>query len=805
MTALAMIGATICLLSVAIAASGAPAGEKFGGGMFALLIVGVPLVAGLYALGTATGTRFGVGLLALSCACALAGLAGTSTSLPYTIGRLSGWLALTVVYWLLLSFPDGRLDGRLERGLAAGVMLVVGIGFLGIAPFIESFPQHTPWASCDADCPANAAFLLDHEPGMMRSVVVPVRGWLLDALLLGVGVSMFLRWRAASPVRRRMLWPVVLVGTAAVASHVVFGVLRSQGATADLVESLGAVAAVCVVAVSATFLFALVGRRLLLAEILMRLNGTARCRTAMRETLADALEDPEIEVLSRAEPSGPWVNDAGHELSAPPAPAPGRRVTVVGGEADGPALALVHDAALRDDEELVEAVGSLLLARWSNEQIAADLDRARADLTDSRQRIADAAEAERARIGRDLHDGVQQRLIALGIRLALAEKTLHEDPVAGARAVRGFTAEVDSALEELRSYASGTFPRVLHEQGLEGALRALARDAPLPVRVDIAGLTRHALDIETSLYFVCAEAVQNAMKYAKASAVWIDITQERHVRFEIRDDGVGFVLGPAETGHGLRNIRDRVHTAGGEVVIHTEPGLGTRITGTIYLQRRATAAVAPARARETETARKRDIIVYERLLPAVPATVSQTRRELDDGLRGHGVDGAERADIALLLSEATTNVVRHAYQDGRPGPLYVVAVLRGHSLELSVIDHGTGLGQRAGDAATGLGVRLMRRLADNLDIVSGASARGTAVHATFDHVVGACDVAAQPSTVTAIARGQLLHDYARVLSSVDPDLGVDARAALRQAQRTLTDSRRRSAPPAHEAASGTTG
>jgi signal transduction histidine kinase len=787
--ALAMIGVTICLLSVAIAAAGAPAGEKFGRGMFALLVVGVPLVAGLYALGTATGTRFGIGLLALSCACALAGLASQSSSLPYTVGRLSGWVALTLVYWLLLSFPDGRLHGRFERVLAIAVVGVVGVLFFGAALIVEEFPQRTPWASCALDCPANAAFVAGSEPGVVESVVLPLRGVLLDALLLGVAVSMFARWRAASVVRRRMLWPVALVGTATVASHVVFQMVRQSSAATDFVDSLGAVAAICIVAVAATFLFALVGRRLLLAEILMRLNGTARCRAELRDELADALEDPEIEVLARAGASGPWRDGAGHELAAPPEPAAGRDVTVIEGDVDGPALALVHAAALRDDEELVTAVGSLVLARWSNEEIAADRDRALADLADARRRIDEAAEAERARIGRDLHDGVQQRLIALGIRLALAEKTLHDDPVAGARAVRGFTLEVDEALEELRSYASGTFPRVLHEQGLEGALRALARDTPLPVHVSVSGLTRQELDTETSLYFVCAEAVQNAMKYAKATGVWIEIVQDRHVRFEIRDDGVGFVLGRSGTGHGLRNIRDRVHSAGGEVVIHTSPGCGTRITGTIYVQRRATVPAGPRPVPAPGAAPKTDVIVYERLLPAVPATVSQTRRELDEGLRSHGVDGAERADRALLLSEATTNVVRHAYPDAGPGPLCVVAVLHGDNLNLSFLDHGAGLAPRPDDVAEGLGLRLMRRLADELDVVSGTPARGTAVHATFDHVTPSAEAA--PTTVTTIARGQLLHDYARVLAAIHPDLRDDARAALLEAQHTLTDSRER--------------
>ena len=149
-------------------------------------------------------------------------------------------------------------------------------------------------------------------------------------------------------------------------------------------------------------------------------------------------------------------------------------------------------------------------------------------LEQSRRRIAEAADVERARIERDLHDGAQQRLMMLRIRLSLAEELLRTDPAAGADAVHDLGAEAERTLDELRSLAHGVYPAILSDRGLEEALRSLAADVTVPLHLQTIGLTRQPMEIEAAVYFTCLEAVQNAIKHAPtASAVWVRINQGR--------------------------------------------------------------------------------------------------------------------------------------------------------------------------------------------------------------------------------------------------------------------------------------
>ena len=178
--------------------------------------------------------------------------------------------------------------------------------------------------------------------------------------------------------------------------------------------------------------------------------------------------------------------------------------------------------------------------------------------------------------------------MSLRIRLSLAEELLGSDPAAGKRAVHELGGEIDRTLDELRSLAHGVYPAILNDRGLADALRSLAADVPVRVHVQTLGLTRLPRQVETAVYFTCAEAVQNAVKHASsASAVWITVTRAEVLTFEVRDDGPGFaVLDPhgSSTGHdGLRNMRDRLEALGGRLTIDTAPGRGTRIIGVVPL------------------------------------------------------------------------------------------------------------------------------------------------------------------------------------------------------------------------------
>ena len=248
-------------------------------------------------------------------------------------------------------------------------------------------------------------------------------------------------------------------------------------------------------------------------------------------------------------------------------------------------MVLIHDVALRDDQELLDGVSDLMLAAGRHERIVADLARAMNDVEDSRQRIAEAADLERVRIERDLHDGAQQRLIALRIRLGLAEEQLRDDPVAGIQAVRELGFQAEFALEELRSLAQGVYPALLADRGLPDALKSVARQAPTPIHVVAKGVTRQPMEIESAVYFACMEAVQNATKHAAtATAIWIDLDQSPGaLRFEVRDDGRGFT--PTDhAGGGLRNMHDRIEAIGGKLIVDTTPGNGTRVAGSVEVR-----------------------------------------------------------------------------------------------------------------------------------------------------------------------------------------------------------------------------
>ena len=584
---IAVAGALVCVAAVALAAEGSRGDAAFGRALLEALIVGVPIGVGLYTLRAPINASFGGALLAVGFAWSLTALTESSVSVLYTVGRLSTFLTFPCVVYLLLAFPDGRVDRGLDRGILVSVVELFVLLFYGTAPFVEAFPPKTLWGTCTTDCPANAVFVVHAQPAVLTTIVY-VREWLVEALWIALFVSMFRRWRAASPLQRRATGPAFAAGVILGISHYAHITARQLGVAADTVIALSSIWTFCIVLVCAAFLGGLMWRRMLLAQTLARLGAALRVSNAHAETrdaLATALRDPTMQLLFRDAGSAVWSDARGHEVARPAALAPGRAVTTIGDEDDdGPAVALVHDVALFDDAELLNGVGEMVLAGWRRERLTADLGRAMTDLEESRRRIAEAADLERARIERDLHDGAQQRLISVRIRLAIAEERLKTDPAAGRELLAQLGLELDAGLDELRALARGVYPPVLVDRGLVDALQSLSIHAPLAVHVAEAGITRHPIETESAIYFVCAEAVQNALKHAHASAaVWIKLRQTRHqLSFEVRDNGRGFERDRAD-GRGLRNMHDRIEAIGGRLTIESEPGRGTRITGSVPL------------------------------------------------------------------------------------------------------------------------------------------------------------------------------------------------------------------------------
>jgi signal transduction histidine kinase len=204
------------------------------------------------------------------------------------------------------------------------------------------------------------------------------------------------------------------------------------------------------------------------------------------------------------------------------------------------------------------------------------------ELRASRARIVAANDAERRRLERNIHDGAQQHLVALAVKLRLAEAlAVKGDPQQAARMLRGLRDQTDLARETLLDLASGIYPATLEDRGIAAALEEQARAAGAPVAVDADGFERLSIETEAAVYFVCLEAMQNAQKYARASHVDVRLAlDDGHLAFEVTDDGVGFD-GSAVAGSGLQNMRDRLSALGGEVEISSAPGKGTTVRGRV--------------------------------------------------------------------------------------------------------------------------------------------------------------------------------------------------------------------------------
>jgi len=204
------------------------------------------------------------------------------------------------------------------------------------------------------------------------------------------------------------------------------------------------------------------------------------------------------------------------------------------------------------------------------------------DLRASRQRLVAASDEARRRLERNLHDGAQQRLVALRITLGLARRVAGSSSPEADELLAQTEQEAQDALEELRDLARGIYPPLLADLGLAAALEAQARKAAVPVTVEAPGLGRYPQDIEAAVYFCVLEALQNVAKYARASRATVALAcPDGRLEFTVTDDGDGFDPAQATRGTGLQGMADRLAAAGGTLRVRSRPGLGTTISGTL--------------------------------------------------------------------------------------------------------------------------------------------------------------------------------------------------------------------------------
>ncbi|HEX6487562.1 MAG TPA: histidine kinase [Candidatus Dormibacteraeota bacterium] len=239
------------------------------------------------------------------------------------------------------------------------------------------------------------------------------------------------------------------------------------------------------------------------------------------------------------------------------------------------ALTAIEDKLLAD---LANQAGLLL----RNVRLTSDLQARLEELRLSRQRLVEAQDQERRRIERNLHDGAQQNLVALKVKLGLAEHLLGIDPDKARAALTELKTDADEAINTLRELARGIYPPLLAERGLASALEAQARKATVPVEIDSDGVGRYAEAVEAAVYFCVLEALQNVQKYAGASQATVRLrAQDGALQFEVSDDGRGFDPALVQRGAGLVNMSDRIDALGGSLTLSSRPGGGAVVSGTV--------------------------------------------------------------------------------------------------------------------------------------------------------------------------------------------------------------------------------
>jgi signal transduction histidine kinase len=417
--------------------------------------------------------------------------------------------------------------------------------------------------------------------GCVLALLTPV--WQSELASIGVALALLAvaaRGYVAAVGRQRRLRQAALGATAALAT------LFAGVALAHLVASGAARGAILLayqlslVALATALLTALIQepwepRRV--GDLVVEL-GETRSGT-LRDALARALGDPELEVGYWSPAASAYIDAEGAALE-PAAPAGGRSATRI--DRDGePVAVLIHDRAVLDDRGLLEAIGEASALAAANARLQAEVREQIGALEASRRRLLDAADQERRRLEQRLHGGAERRLTALRPVFERAAATVAAESEAAVRVERA-GAQLERTLDELRQLARGLHPRALVENGLATALRGLAAESPTPVDLSLPDRPLPQ-GLESAVYFVCAEALTNAAKYATAARVSVRVSiVDGAVVAEVTDDGVGGA-DPAQ-GSGLSGLADRVEALGGRLRVTSPPGGGTRVSAEIPLR-----------------------------------------------------------------------------------------------------------------------------------------------------------------------------------------------------------------------------
>lgn len=558
-TLVAAAGVLVCAAAFATTLSGSSAAFPGLVGVVRTLAIGVPIGVGIFTWKRHPDYPVGRLLVAAGFAWSLTTLAESSNEVLYSLGRVFVMLVEPTLLFVLLAFPFARLQGRAALGLVLAATIVVLTLYLPTALMVHQYPVPTPYASCATECPDNAFALTSHQPAVVDSVVLPLREALTSMLFLGAVLVLGLRARLASRAARRVVVPILAAASARLFILPVYLVARRASPDSAALDILGWVFLLSLPTIALAFLVGMVRGKLLLTGALERVTAGLPATPEGRRVRNGLPEDLGERPLEPLPPAASGSRSAAARLAA-----------------------LLNDPGLSGYPGLLEATGPVVRLALDNERMASELQASLRELRASRARIQASADAVRRGIERDLHDGAQQHLVTLQMRLELALDLLDTNRDKSLGLLREVGRDAEEALDGIRSLAHGVYPSILADRGVAEALRSAARHSPRPVKVQVSHVERYPHEVEAAVYFCCLEAIQNATKHGgKDATITLSLSGGPELRFEVHDDGAGFDAGDLPPSSGLTNMRDRIEAAGGILTITSAPGAGTTVRGLV--------------------------------------------------------------------------------------------------------------------------------------------------------------------------------------------------------------------------------
>jgi len=486
------------------------------------------------------------------------------SALPVTVGLAATELLIPLYGHVVLSYPTGRLDRRIDRALVA---LAYGYAVVYAIPLLFFYSPHYGCFVC-ADPLTHVA---GHDVTDFRDAMDLILVILAIAFLIVLARKLVTSTRS----QRTISWPLVAAGAFGAGEYIIqFAIFGTQVDSWHNEAWFWIVASTNLAIPTALAAGLLVGRtaRSGVADLVLELERAPA--GSLRAALARTLGDPSLELALWLPERAAFVRDDGGAF-APPEANGARAVTPIG-PAEAPLALMVHDPSLLERRALLDAAGAAARLALENERLHAELRAQLSEIRASRARIVEAGDVERRRLERDLHDGAQQRLLGIGLALQLARAQLGPEANGVSELLGEADGELRAALDELRELARGIHPAVLTEQGLGPALRTLAERSPVPVHLSAEPERRFAAPTEAAVYFLVSEALANVTKHAGASSVDLRVaSDERTVTVDLVDDGIGGA--DPSRGSGLRGLTDRIQALDGSVEIASLPGHGTTI------------------------------------------------------------------------------------------------------------------------------------------------------------------------------------------------------------------------------------